>query len=228
MKNIIPFKKEVIFKTNIDEITSIALEHSVSINKNNISGEFLISGDYKVTNTSHTTEPFDIKIPFDISIDERYDTDRAIADIDDFYYEIANNNVLSISIDLLVDKLEEKLIIEEDAIEPFSEVKKVEEILNIDDDESYREEETVMDIQERNETQDTKEIIKDKMDSLFNKFSEEETFVTYNISIIREGDNIESIIEKYGISEDLLKKYNNLTDLKKGDKLIIPSINETN
>ena len=33
MKNIIPFKKDVIFKTNISEITSISLENTLNINK---------------------------------------------------------------------------------------------------------------------------------------------------------------------------------------------------
>ena len=31
MKNIIPFKKDVIFKTNISEVTSISLENNLSI-----------------------------------------------------------------------------------------------------------------------------------------------------------------------------------------------------
>ena len=31
MKNIIPFKKDVIFKTNISEVTSISLENTLSI-----------------------------------------------------------------------------------------------------------------------------------------------------------------------------------------------------
>ena len=49
MKNIIPFKKDVIFKTKISEITSISLENSLSINKDVVSGEFIIGGEYKVS-----------------------------------------------------------------------------------------------------------------------------------------------------------------------------------
>ena len=103
MKNIIPFKKDVIFKTNISEITSISLEHTLSIEKEKISGDFIINGEYKISDNSSTVEPFDLKIPFEISLDERFDTDKATLDIDDFFYEIINNSVLSLSIDVLVD-----------------------------------------------------------------------------------------------------------------------------
>ena len=109
MKNIIPFKKDVIFKTNIEEITSISLEHNLSIEKDTVRGEFLINGEYKVSEKSTSVDPFNLQIPFEIVIDDRYDTKKATVDIDDFYYEIVNNNVLSVSIDVLVDSLEEKV-----------------------------------------------------------------------------------------------------------------------
>jgi len=32
----------------------------------------------------------------------------------------------------------------------------------------------------------------------------------------------------YGITKDLLSEYNDISDIKIGDKLIIPSVNETN
>ena len=105
MKNIIPFKKDVIFKTNLSEITSISLENTLSLENDTLKGEFIISGDYKVSDRSTTVEPFDIRLPFEISIDDKYDTKSATIDIDDFYYEIVNNNVLSVSIDVLIDKL---------------------------------------------------------------------------------------------------------------------------
>lgn len=230
MKNIIPFKKDVIFKTNISEITSISLEHTLSIEKEKIKGDFILTGDYKISENSSTVEPFDLKIPFEISLDERFDTSKATLDIDDFFYEIVNNSVLSLSIDVLVDKLEEREIIDEiEEIEEPREVKKKIEVIDkepedesriIDDKES--EEEKIDVIEEKID-------VKEKIDSIFNSFSSDsETFVTYSICIIREGDTIESIMDKYGVSEELLKEYNNLRDLKIGDKLIIPNINETN
>lgn len=231
MKNIIPFKKDVIFKTNLSEVTSISLEHTLSIEKEKISGDFMVSGEYKISDNSSTVEPFDLKIPFEISLDDRFDTDKATLDIDDFFYEIINNSVLSLSIDVLVDKLEEKEIVEE--VEELKEVKKDMAIFDDEVNDMVEEvrESKIEEVEEeaKEEIREESVDVKEKIDSLFNKFSSDnEVFVTYSICIIREGDTIESILEKYGISEDLLREYNVLKDLKIGDKLIIPNINETN
>ena len=42
MKNIIPFKKDVIFKTNLSEITSISLENTLNLKNDTISGDFSV------------------------------------------------------------------------------------------------------------------------------------------------------------------------------------------
>ena len=99
MKKIVPFKKDIIFKTNVAEITSISLEHSLHLDKDNlITGEFHLNGEYLMTDTSTDTEVFSYDIPFDIHLDERYIADNADIDIYDFYYEIIDNNVLSVNI----------------------------------------------------------------------------------------------------------------------------------
>ena len=126
MKKLIPFKKEIIFKTNLSEITSISLEHTLSILEENlISGEFIISGDYLMNDNSINTESFSFNIPFDIHMDEKYILDKSIIDINDFYYEIINSKVLEVNIEVSIDKLEEKTLIEEMKVElveePFNE-----------------------------------------------------------------------------------------------------------
>ena len=109
MKKIVPFKKEIIFKSNVSEITSISLEHSLNIEDEHlISGEFIISGDYRINDNSTNTEDFLFNIPFDIHMDEKYVLDKAIIDINDFYYEIINSKVLEVNIEVSIDKLEEK------------------------------------------------------------------------------------------------------------------------
>lgn len=40
MKKIVPFKKDINFKTNIAEITSISLEHTLKV------GNFTVDGDF--------------------------------------------------------------------------------------------------------------------------------------------------------------------------------------
>ena len=107
MKKVIPFKKEIIFESNIAEITSISLEHNLEIKDNSVIGSFDISGTYKMTLTSTITEDFNYNIPFEIALDERYLLDNAMADIDDFYYEILNDRVLSINIEVGIDGIEE-------------------------------------------------------------------------------------------------------------------------
>lgn len=258
MKNIIPFKKDVIFKTNLSEVTSISLENTLSIDNDKVSGDFIISGEYKISDSSTTVEPFNLNIPFEIIIDERYDTKRAVIDIDDFYYEIINNNVLSVSIDVLIDKLEDKPLIEMDDLVDVTPTREIlssndeiqdnldqrEEKESIEDKKGEekimtesvdRKEETIEssdikeDVKSENIRENEKEIVEEKINSLFNQFSSDsEVYVTYNVFILRDGDNLDTIMEKYGITEEELKKYNDISNLQLGDKLIIPNTYERN
>lgn len=208
MKNILPFKKDIIFKTKLSEITSISLENTLNLKDSTLSGDFIISGDYKVTDSSTTLEPFEFKLPFEIILDERFDCSSASIDIDDFYYEIINNNVLSISIDVLVDHLKEKPLVE---LDDLVDVTPVREVL-IDEDEQIEQKE------------EREEIVEDKINSLFsNNNFDSDVYVTYNVFILRDGDTLDSIMDKYNITLEELKKYNDISDLKIGDKLIIPA-----
>ena len=241
MKNIIPFKKDVIFKTKLSEITSISLENTLNLKNDTISGHFIISGDYKINDTSTTVEPFELNIPFEIVLDDRFDTKKATIDIDDFYYEIINNQVLSVSIDVLVDHLQEKPLIE---LEDLVDVTPVRVVLDSEDDDMIKEniinekkevvEESLLDsrcIEEEEELpkNDTDNDLSQKINSIFNNSSfDNEVYVTYNVFIIRDGDNIDTIMEKYNITKEELEKYNDLSNLGIGDKLIIPNIYEGN
>lgn len=189
MKEIIPFKKEIIFDKSIDEITSISLEHTLNIKNNDLNGDFIISGEYK---SEESVIPFNKKIPFNIIVDDIYDTRFATIDIDDFYYEVKNNNTLFISIDVLIDKLEKV------------ELEDVREIIEEEQPEEQRNEEINLNIFN---------------DSNFKT----ESYVEYNIYILRDGDTIDTILDKYNTTIDKLKEYNDLDDLKLGDKIIIPN-----
>lgn len=205
MKNIIPFKKDIIFKTNIDEVTSISLENTLKIDNDTVSGNFIISGEYRITEASSTVEQFSFNIPFLSVIDEKYDTTNSIVDIDDFYYEILNNNVLLVSIDVLVDKLREK------------ELPHIDEIPDLTVDKDIIEDDIFDSIDNRGNCDIEKNI------DMFSTTSKEENYVSYNIYIIRTGDTLDTILEKYNTTQEELEKYNDITDLKIGDKIIIPS-----
>lgn len=202
MKKIVSYEKEIVFKTNIGEITSISLERELSINNLLVSGVFNISGEYKITTASTTVESFEYKLPFEINIDEKYDTKQATVDIDDFYYEVINDNILKVSIDLKIDKLKEP------------ELNKKE--INLD-----REDEEIMEINE--EPEGIISDIPNKINSLFSNVNDTDNYISYNIYIVREGDDLSSILDKYQISEEDLKKYNDLSSLEIGNKIVIPS-----
>lgn len=114
MKKIVPFKKELFFKNNISEITSISLEHTLHSDDDHfISGDFIISGEYRITDVSVNTDQFNFTVPFDISVDDKYIMDKVVVDIDDFNYEVINSSSLLINIAVMIDNLEEKQLVEE-------------------------------------------------------------------------------------------------------------------
>lgn len=213
MEKIVPFKRDISFETKIAEIRSISLEHTYEIQNNLISGTFIISGNYKLTDTSTNVDPFKFEVPFDISIDSRYELNKATVDINDFFYELINNEVLSVSITLIIDNLEEK---EEREMEEIQEEKQeVEEIKPV----SYEEAENDDETEEVKPVSASPETIK----SIFDNMDENEGYVVYKVHIVTENDTIESIMEKYDVTKEALEAYNNLNDLKIGDKLIVPA-----
>lgn len=213
MEKIVPFKRDISFETKIAEIRSISLEHTYEIQNNLISGTFIISGNYKLTDTSTNVDPFKFEIPFDISIDSRYELNKATVDINDFFYELINNEVLSVSITLIIDNLEEK---EEREMEEIQEEKQeVEEIKPVSYEETEKDDET----EEVKPVSASPETVK----SIFDNMDENEGYVVYKVHIVTENDTIESIMEKYDVTNEALEAYNNLNDLKIGDKLIVPA-----
>lgn len=186
MKKIVPFKKDVIFNTEVSEITSISLDHSLRVKEDGVvAGIFKVYGDYKITDASTSLESFNYDLPFEIHMDEKYILKDVTIEIDDFYYEIVNSKVLTVSIDVLLDNLEEK------------EVETLEE-------ERCVEEESPIVISE----------------------PKEEVYRKYKVYIVREGDSIESVIEKYSITKEELEDYNDLSTFGINTKLLIPSSNE--
>ena len=105
MNKIYSFKEEIIFKTNIYDIISIALDKKFSIEGNNIKGIFQINGEYLINDKER--EVFNYQLPYINYIDDIYDISKINIDIDDFYYEIKDSNILVINIDLKVDGIEE-------------------------------------------------------------------------------------------------------------------------
>lgn len=122
MKKIISFEKKLEFPSMIGEITAISLEHDLNfVNESNVEGNFTISGSYKLTEASRIEEKFDFKLPVDIVLNEKLDLTTTKVEVDDFYYEIENDDTLISYIDVKVEGVEQIDIVEELVREEISE-----------------------------------------------------------------------------------------------------------
>jgi hypothetical protein len=248
MKQIIPFTKDLLFKTKVTEITSISLEHNLQLGRSDLlTGEFMISGDYKITDVSVNRENFEYSIPFEITLDRKFDISNVSVDIDDFYYEIINNEVLRVNIDVLVDgievfneleglKEEQEIELElvregDDKVEGLgqNELKKEQEVIdeeriNVDFEEEFIDVPVFQEIETPPVAVSHSDISEEKIKSLFDSFDDrDETFSTYHVYIVRKDDTIETIMAKYNITKEELGLYNKLDELKIGDKMIVPT-----
>ena len=231
MKQTIPFKKDITFKTKIGELTAISLDNDLALKGEDlIVGNFYISGNYKMHEGSIGEEEYSYKIPCEIAISDEYDTYDATIDIDDFYYEIINDEILRVNITVILDNLEKKeeYLKEEDRGEEIeiltdetkdeTEKKFFEDEINLSFDNELKEEE-ILDKPNNDRVMsfyEAKEKVKKQTD----------TFLTYKVYIFKEEDTIESVLEKYNITKEELSDYNNIEEIKVGSKLVIPSSND--
>ena len=223
MKSVVPFTKDILFKSKIAEITSISLEHELDVKEDSVTGNFIISGDYKSHEVSVNKEEFLYKLPFSVELTENIDLNTFNFEILDFYYDVIDNDTLRINIEFEVkaekkeEKIEEREVKQE---EIFTPVEEEIESIEVEIPVSNKIEEPV-EIKEQVKKEKPEERV-EKETILNNIDVEEDDFMTYNIHIVREMESFESISEKYNVSVDLLKEYNNLESINIGDKIIIP------
>ena len=253
MKRIISFEKKLEFPSMVGEITSISLEHTLNfISPSTIEGFFLVTGTYKLTEASCIEENFNFKIPTEIMLNEKIDVSTSKIEIDDFYYEIENEENLICYIDVLVEGVEEIEIVEEIkeiAAEPTltSQLENtVDEVLSRECDGDLYQDEQEQNIipipQEQipiEEAKEEKEIEQmpeskeenekenktepKKVESLFSSLrDDDDTFATYSIYIVRQDETLQTIIEKYKTTKEELEDYNDLSNITIGSKIIIP------
>lgn len=244
MKQIIPFKKDLLFKTKVSEITSISLEHNLILKKeDHISGEFYISGDYKMTASSINRENFHFKIPFDIELDDKYNINTLSIDIDNFYYEVINNESLQVNIDLYIEgekKEEEKQEIKQEEKEEkqapkeenmdiqFPLINEINQTITREEEKEESREEEIKAIERPSPPTITldEELSKENNFNIFESVDNSDTYVTYHVYIVKEEDTIESIMKKYNVDKEQISLYNTIEEIKPGTKLIIPNSNE--
>lgn len=154
----IPFTKDIDFEKKLYEITSISLEHEISIVDNTLKGNFIVSGEYKSHEVSVNKEAFSYLLPFEIEILPDVDHDSIEFMIEDFTYEIVETNILRVKIDFNVigSKIEKEEEEVEEAI--FRDVKEEseEKLLGIEETLEIKEEEVKkVEIEEKKEVEET-------------------------------------------------------------------------
>lgn len=212
MNLVIPFTKDIKFKTNIGEILSVSLEHDYSTNDSEVLGNFTISGEYKIHEVSVNKEKFSYVLPFSVSLPSKINPDSVIFEIEDFTYEVKDQETLQVNIEYSIKADEEENI---ELLKPEEDIS-LDKILDEIDD--TREEELKPEIERINQDEEQTILNNIKMD--------EEKYVTYKVHILKETDTIESICTNYKINQSTLEKYNDLKNITNEDKIIIPLIDE--
>ena len=208
MKETIEFKKDIIFKTTIQEMTELDVTHEYKVLDDVIEGEFHVSGEYKMTEASVKHEEFLYNIPFAIALSERIKKESVNLVMDDYTYEIDK--------DILHLKM--KLEMQYEEVEIESETKE-EEITSIDEMlDGVEEEQEVI-----SEQQDVeKEEVKEQIEEFSKKFNMPDNYITYKIHIMKSDETIDSIAMKYNVRIDDIKEYNKEEVYSIGDKIVIP------
>ena len=215
MNCIIPFTKDVKFKSNIAEILSVSLEHDYTANETEVLGNFTISGEYKTHEVSVNKEHFEYVLPFSVNMTNKIDTNSVNFEVQDFTYEVIDNDTLRVNIEYSINADEIK---EEEPLFKQVEEPTLDNLLDEIDREVEEPKEEIN--EERDISEEAKDTILDSINST------EDGFVTYHIHEMKETDTVESICLKYNTSDAMLGEYNDLSTLTLGDKIIIPEINE--
>lgn len=245
MKKIISYEKDILFKTKIGEICSISLEHDFTVDDGFLKGEFILEGDYKPNGLSLNRESFNYHLPLEYELEKNADVGTLSYDIDNFEYTV-EDDCLSVYIDFGIRYDEIKIepnipeITEEDLNKDIEEEIEVqerseevpeeyEEIKEKEDTKKEKLEEVDFDIVLEDEvlpTSDEVRLEKEEEDMIVESTLETDEFITYHVHIVREGDTLDSIANKYGCTIDLIKEYNNVETLEIKSKLIIPDIKD--
>ncbi len=251
MKKIVPFNNVLNFNTDVREITAISLEHEINKQEDTISGKFFISGEYKMTDGQLEKDKFNFELPFDIALGCNDDLNTLLVDIDDFRYELVDDNKLKVNIDLYIDGQEVEKIKDDEVVdEPLFTEEELREIDDAKEDISFKTEEVNKETVKFEEVPiiDRLDLLDDIIDNkvednmkeeetevsvnnennnnninIFNSLNETDEYVTYHVYPVTENDTLDKILEKYNITKEEFIKYNNNLDIHTGDKLIIPA-----
>lgn len=122
-------EKELLFKNNIKDITSISLDSDYKIENSSLVGNFIISGEYKIHEVSINREKFNFKIPFNIEIDKDIDKKTIKLEITNFVYDYKQDElIVNIDYEILGDRESVLLFDDEESLDEFLNKREVEVI----------------------------------------------------------------------------------------------------
>ncbi|MBR1413043.1 MAG: LysM peptidoglycan-binding domain-containing protein [Bacilli bacterium] len=245
MDYVVPYTKELTFDNKVAEITTISLEHKIDIENGELNGTFIVSGEYKIHELSVNKEKFKFDLPFYIELGDRVDEESVDFNIDDFTYDIVEDNVVKVNIefsvraDRLLDEEREEIFDEvkdvetpEELIEEnndiVNEIKEELEVSVIEEQREEVEEEPIKKMEENIESEnemieeDTRldDVTKNTINEAIE--SSEDEYITYHIHIVKDNETLDTICTKYNTTSNIVGEYNDITNIKSGDKLIIP------
>lgn len=225
MNIIVPFTKEVKFDQTLGDVLSISLEHEFNFSNNILLGNFVVSGTYKTHELSANKLDFSHTLPFELSIREDIDESTLNFSIDNFTYEVLEGDILKVDIDYLVKAKElvrEDIIFDEATIDDL--FSNEEELLDLANDEPITKEVLEEPLEETVNTEDRAVIDEN---TILNFASENaESFVSYIVHTVKEGENIETICKLYSKNENDLIDYNIGIPFNPGDKILVPEDDE--
>jgi len=223
-------EKELLFKNNIKDITSISIDCDYKKNNQKIEGNFIISGEYKIHEISLNKEKFNFKIPFEYKLEEEVDINSVTVDITNFIYDYNKDElIVNIEYEIIGDRNNVLVFDDKESLDDFLNSREVEIIDSKLDD-------IKCDIIENKTSEEIKKIINEKNDKKTAEIEEKEVniigeeernnissnevinnlnsinddYVTYKIYKIKENDTLENIIIKYKTNIEELKEYNDI------------------
>ena len=213
MKENMHIEKELLFKNNIKDITSISLDSNYRVEDNYIVGDFLIDGEYKIHELSINKDKFNFKVPFKHELDRSVNTDSVKLEIDNFTYDYKKDElIVDIDYSLIGDKEEVLEFDSKELLDDYLRDKEVEiisdRIDDIKDDLVEITEEDVNNIVEKEEVEEERNIVNDDKKEDIVEYKEKvveedrKEVVDKMIGTTKENINMDNIINNVNSDED--------------------------
>ena len=205
-------EKELLFKNNVKDITSISLDSNYKVEGQKIVGNFIIEGEYKIHEVSINKEKFDFKIPFSYELNNDIDTKTIKVDITNFIYDYKKDElIVNIDYEITGDKKSVLLFDDEESLDEFLSKREI-EVIDIRDtskEENNKEEKDENKDRKSIDKIEEKEIIDAKKELSLEDTREEPN--NDNINIIEEEDRdkieTDSIINSINNNNDNFVTY---------------------